>query len=171
MNAFPTQQLAKKSSHLKMIDHISNDSLILINSVLKSKTIKVLNKVQNIEDIDIKLLLKTINKRIESLYNRDHIIGHQFFQTLTDKKGKEAKDELIYIFKIKIIPLLQKYFNNDWEKIREILGDDKKLDENEKYQFIKRKQDCKVKELIEKEIYEINENAFSYVDSYKKIYE
>lgn len=91
-------------------------------------------KSENQAEIGIKLILETINKRIEYLYDRDHTIGHAYFMSLKervkDKDGNlrektdvEKKDELDNIFKNKIIPLLQEYFYDDWEKIQIVLGD------------------------------------------------
>jgi len=129
----------------------------------------ILNEINYIEDIDLKQLIKTINKRIVSMYNRDHSIGHVYFATLINKKELEAKEELANIFKKKIIPLLKRYFDNDFNKIREILSDDKK---EEKYQFIKRRESLSLNDLIEDDkFYEINDSAFLYACSYKKIYE
>jgi len=65
----------------------------------------------------------TINQRIEYLYDRDHTIGHAYFLTLKNKYGEEAFIELDNIFRNKIIPLLQEYFYDDWEKIQIVLGD------------------------------------------------
>ena len=73
----------------------------------------------NIEGIDIAKLLETINKRIEYLYDRDHTIGHAYFMSL---KNSPTLYELEHIFKYKIIPLLQEYFYDDWEKIMMVLG-------------------------------------------------
>lgn len=74
-------------------------------------------------NINIRLLLKKINERISYLYDRDHQIGHAYFMSLKGQKGEEAKAELDSIFKNKIIPLLQEYFYDDWEKIQIVLGD------------------------------------------------
>lgn len=74
-------------------------------------------------DINIKALLETINKRIEYLYDRDHTIGHAYFMSLNDPEKKDKKVELDNIFRNKIIPLLQEYFYDDWEKIQIVLGD------------------------------------------------
>ena len=85
-------------------------------------------------EIDIKSLLETINKRIEYLYDRDHTIGHAYFMSLKEKvKDYDANErektadekfiELDNIFRNKIIPLLQEYFYDDWEKIQIVLGD------------------------------------------------
>ncbi|MFA6684301.1 MAG: hypothetical protein WCS26_03475, partial [Arcobacteraceae bacterium] len=49
---------------------------------------------------------------------------HAYFMSLKDKSGNEAKIELDNIFRNKIIPLLQEYFYDDWEKILMVLGKD-----------------------------------------------
>lgn len=72
-----------------------------------------------IEGLHVKSMLETINKRIEYLYDRDHTIGHAYFMSLKDTATFE---ELDTIFRNKIIPLLQEYFYDDWEKIVMVLG-------------------------------------------------
>ncbi|WP_165786938.1 McrB family protein [Aliarcobacter cryaerophilus] len=82
--------------------------------------------LQNFEVDGIKIdnLLETINKRVEYLYDRDHTIGHAYFMSLENLETKEDKKaELENIFRNKIIPLLQEYFYDDWEKVRLVLGD------------------------------------------------
>jgi len=74
-------------------------------------------------------MLETINERIEYLYDRDYTIGHAYFMSL--KNGANIS-ELALIFKNKILPLLQEYFYNDWEKIRLVLGDNGFIKEKEK---------------------------------------
>ncbi len=76
-----------------------------------------------IEGLHVKSMLKTINKRIEYLYDRDHTIGHAYFMSLKDEKITDKKAELDTIFRNKIIPLLQEYFYDDWEKIVMVLGE------------------------------------------------
>jgi 5-methylcytosine-specific restriction protein B len=69
-----------------------------------------------IEGVNVKDLLFKINRRIEFLYDRDHVIGHSYFlkcQTLADLKVVLLEN---------IIPLLQEYFYGDWEKICLVLG-------------------------------------------------
>ncbi len=73
----------------------------------------------NVEGINLEKMLSIINKRIEYLYDREHTIGHSFFINL-DKDS--TIDELNDIFKNKIIPLLQEYFYEDWEKINLVLN-------------------------------------------------
>ncbi|TYB31279.1 MAG: EVE domain-containing protein [Candidatus Mcinerneyibacterium aminivorans] len=77
----------------------------------------------DIRGINVKKMLKTINDRIEFLYDRDHTIGHSYFLTLKNEKDKFRK--LCEIFSNKLIPLLQEYFYDDWENIQIVLGDHK----------------------------------------------
>ena len=129
-----------------------------------------LNKI-NIEGINIGKMLKMINERIEYLYDRDHTIGHAYFINVSDM------EMLANVFKNKILPLLQEYFYDDWEKIRLVLGDNQK---DEDLQFIKVKKNMVVKELFgskiddidDKVLYEISDQEiFNNPQSYIKIYE
>jgi len=74
-------------------------------------------------EINMRLMLTKINERIEFLYDRDHTIGHAYFIGLKDFATEKQYPELCSIFKNKIIPLLQEYFYDDWEKIQIVLGD------------------------------------------------
>lgn len=78
-------------------------------------------------ELDLSLMLDTMNKRIAYLYDREHTIGHAFFAKLANNKNIETLAE---IFKKKIIPLLQEYFYDDYEKIQLVLGDNDKPNEN-----------------------------------------
>ena len=73
----------------------------------------------NIEGIDLELMLQIINDRIEALYDREHTIGHAFFMKLT---SSSKVSDLALIFKNNILPLLEEYFFEDWEKITKVLG-------------------------------------------------
>ena len=61
-------------------------------------------------------LLKAMNDRICVLYDRDHQIGHTYFMGLKDIAT------LASTFKNQIIPLLQEYFYDNWEKIDLVLN-------------------------------------------------
>ena len=80
--------------------------------------------------VNIGAMLKVINERIECLYDREHTIGHAEFLKL---EKDNSIDKLENIFKKSVIPLLQEYFYEDYEKIRLILGDNAK---SETEQFI-----------------------------------
>lgn len=73
-------------------------------------------------DIDLCEMLMAINERLEYYYDREHSIGHAYFMT---KNGSITRiEELKNIFNTKIIPLLQEYFFDDYEKIKLILNDE-----------------------------------------------
>lgn len=84
----------------------------------------------DVNGIDLERMLATMNKRIEVLYDREHTLGHAFFmpvKALVDKDDQAAAfKELQSVFKNKIIPLLEEYFFEDWNKIRLVLGDNQK---------------------------------------------
>ena len=74
-------------------------------------------KDNEVEGMNLKEVLNTINDRIEILIDRDHTIGHSYFMNI---KTTEA---LRLAFKDKIVPLLQDYFYGDYGKIGLVLGD------------------------------------------------
>jgi 5-methylcytosine-specific restriction protein B len=80
-------------------------------------------------EIDVRLMLERINKRIEALYDRDHCIGHAYLTILSNVDNGDAPfEKLADIFRNRIVPLLEEYFFEDWHKIRLVLGDNQKPD-------------------------------------------
>ncbi len=77
-------------------------------------------------------LLDRLNQRIEVLYDREHTLGHAFFypayQAVKNGDHAGALLALKEAFQTKVIPLLQEYFYEDWQKIRLVLGDNQKRD-------------------------------------------
>ncbi len=73
--------------------------------------------------LNIGQLLRVMNQRIEVLLDRDHCLGHAYFMPLK-KDGSQARLELI--FRNQILPLLQEYFFEDWQRIAWILNDQRK---------------------------------------------
>ncbi|WP_431167234.1 McrB family protein [Tenacibaculum halocynthiae] len=69
------------------------------------------------DDFNLETVLTMINNRIELLLDRDHTIGHSYFFDTT------TKEQLETVFNNKVIPLLQEYFYNDYEKIGLVLGE------------------------------------------------
>lgn len=125
----------------------------------------------SVEDLSIRGLLERMNKRIEVLYDREHTIGHAYFMKLKENPTIEVLDE---IFTNNIIPLLQEYFYEDYEKIRLVLGDNRKTDSDEQFIIAKPNDysalfgDVEVG-LDDGYIYEMNHAAFGNIESYRSI--
>lgn len=83
-----------------------------------------------VEELSIQQLLSHMNQKISVLYDREHTIGHAYFMPL---KNNPTVETLASIFKSAILPLLQEYFYEDYEKIRLVLGDNKKVNESEQF--------------------------------------
>ena len=110
-------------------------------------------KNKKIENIELDLLLSTINKRIEFLLDREHTIGHSYFLNIN------TFEDLVQVFKNSIMPLLQEYFYDDFEKIKTIFSNNgfiisKNISLNNQ----------------RKSIYKLNEEALKDKNNYKKIY-
>ncbi|ACV39438.1 MrcB family domain-containing protein [Leptotrichia buccalis] len=139
---------------------------------------KVLRDIgaDKVDDLDVAAMLEKINERITFLYDREHTIGHAFFTKLKDDPTIET---LASIFEKSIIPLLQEYFYEDYQKIQLVLGDNGKVDASTK--FIK-DEEVKVKNIFKEnkenavdvvdlpeKKYTINKEAFLNIESYKQI--
>jgi len=77
---------------------------------------KLKNENGLLKGIELSVLLNTMNKRIEKLLDKDHLIGHSYFMSIINL------EELKAVFQNKIIPLLQEYFFGDYGKIGLVLG-------------------------------------------------
>ena len=72
---------------------------------------------ENVEGVDGRKLLRAINQRIVENLDRDHQIGHTYLMSVG------SIEELKRAFQTQVIPLLQEYFYDDWEKMRRVLND------------------------------------------------
>jgi 5-methylcytosine-specific restriction endonuclease McrBC GTP-binding regulatory subunit McrB len=134
------------------------------------------------DGVNLQFLLEKINERIEFLLDRDHTIGHSYFMRVNSKK------ELCQVFLNKVIPLLQEYFYNDWEKIQLVLGDNERWgkSDNEKLVRVKKHYNVNaekdlfgfdVEDYEDEMIYEINpffkKDKFDQIplEAFKYIYE
>ena len=109
--------------------------------------------LKEVENIKVDLLLSSINEKIEFLLDREHTIGHSYFLNIS------TFEELVKVFKNSIIPLLQEYFYDDFEKIKTIFSNNgfiisKNISLNNQ----------------RKSIYKLNEEALKDKNNYKKIY-
>ena len=129
--------------------------------------------------IDIEQLLIMLNKRIEALYDRDHTVGHAYFTRIKDLKDEDRFSELKTVFRNKIIPLLEEYFFEDWQKIRLVLGDNQKPKQEHQFVYeIGREEDLlalfgREHELDQYAIrsrYQLNAAALDEPDAYVGIY-
>lgn len=127
----------------------------------------------DVDGIDISRMLGKINERISVLFDREHTIGHAYFIGL---RNDNSIDALANIFRNKVIPLLQEYFYEDYEKIRLVLADNQVSDEDRQFIIA---DEVKVNELFgtndvdiidDTKRYLINNNAFENKDAYIKIY-
>lgn len=84
----------------------------------------------NVEDINLRELLNTINRRIEFLLDKEHSIGHAYFLSV------KTKEDLCRVFRNKVIPLLEEYFYGDYEKIQLVLADNKDFGKNPEMRLI-----------------------------------
>ncbi|MEP6878405.1 MAG: AAA family ATPase [Nitrosospira sp.] len=131
--------------------------------------------------IDIPRMLAAINQRVEALYDRDHCIGHAYFTFLARvPDGNERFIALAGVFSNRIVPLLEEYFFEDWQKIRLVLGDNQK---QESAQFVSESQDHE-EDLVRlfgsdhgldtyctSRRYAVQEKAFSNPDAYIGVYQ
>ena len=123
--------------------------------------------------LNIPRMLETINNRIAYLFDREHTIGHAFFTSL---KYDRTIDRLATIFEKSVIPLLQEYFYEDYQKIQLVLGDNAKEDDSTKFIINKPANPTalfmgSVEDYLDEkeEIYTINHNAFKNIMAYKNI--
>ncbi len=82
---------------------------------------------ETLEDVSLRSLMDILNIRITALYDQDHCLGHAYFI------GIESLNDLMDAFRMKIIPQLQEYFHDDYEKIKLVLS---YANDNDKSDFI-----------------------------------
>jgi len=135
----------------------------------------------NVYDIPLDTLLDVINQRIEVLLDSDHQIGHAYFMELAGIESEpERQIALQGIFRNKVIPLLQEYFFEDYERIGWVLNDpDKALE----HKFITQgtaSANAFTRDLgalfpgaiaaqLTDNRFKVNEDAFDHAEAYQKI--
>lgn len=146
-----------------IFEEMSPDPELLKNTVVKEG------------DISIKIdeLLCIMNQRIEVLLDRDHCLGHAYFMPLKDDP---SRSKLAFIFQNQILPLLQEYFFEDWERINWVLNGHRA--KNKSLCFIKQPDGDnqlsqlfgeKLLEQLQDKRWQINEAAFGNIESYHQI--
>lgn len=124
-------------------------------------------------DINVGDLLRVINQRIEVLLDRDHCLGHAYFMPL---QAVPTLQTLASIFKNQVLPLLQEYFFEDWQRINWVLNGHHS--DNRTPRFIcPPKESQSLEKLFGKEVaaeltdrrWQFNEAAFMCLESYRLI--
>ena len=123
----------------------------------------------DIEGVNCQKLLEKINERIRVLHDRDHQIGHTYFI------GVKKMASLAKTFQNQIIPLLQEYFYDNWEKIDLVLNKNGFIKSSDVDKSLFKSSDLvdagrKIYELLPAEKNE-KEDKWRSPDNYKKIYE
>ncbi len=120
---------------------------------------------EDVEGVNCRKLLATMNDRIRFLFDREHQIGHTYFI------GVKSLDDLEKAFKTKIIPLLQEYFYDNYEKINLMLNGNGFIKSNPVDSTLFKNSD-----LIDEQqsVYELlpgDNDKWKNPESYRKIYE
>ena len=166
----------------------ADKSIALLDSALRRRFVfqEILPNSTLLEDINlegkngqktqiqIKSLFEIINKRIEVLLDKDHMIGHSYFLKLKDDPTLE---KLCEVFRKEIIPLLSEYFFEDEEKVRLVLGDNDPQKKSSKFKILVEKDlkqlalfGTELDEFDEKVVYEINEKFDSGSDDLERFF-
>lgn len=126
----------------------------------------LLNGVKVAGRLPVDALLSVMNQRIEALLDRDHLIGHASFMPLV---AEPTLPKLAEVFRRQVLPLLQEYFFEDWQRIQWVLNDHRKP---KALQFV-RQSPVKVADLFganvqvsARPLWEINEAAFDNIEAY-----
>ncbi len=116
--------------------------------------------------VPVDALLAVMNQRIEALLDRDHLLGHASFIPLVTEP---TLPKLAEVFRRQVLPLLQEYFFEDWQRIQWVLNDHRKP---KILQFV-RQSSVKVADLFganaqvsARPLWEINDVAFDNIEAY-----
>lgn len=119
--------------------------------------------------VDIRELLTVLNQRIEVLLDRDHCLGHAYFMPLKTANSPTIV-QLGHIFQHQILPLLQEYFFEDWQRIAWVLNDHRKS--SAEAMFLEPPK-LDIKTLLgdiavggQRQRWSINEKAFTRIEAY-----
>ena len=120
--------------------------------------------------VNIGSMLTSLNRRIEVLLDRDHQLGHAWFMSLSSGPDLEPLEN---VFRHEILPLLQEYFFEDWQRIHWVLNDQVKPDG---CRFVESRE-ISAESLFGKEadglsvqkLWQLNDLAFANPESYRLI--
>ena len=118
---------------------------------------QVPEKIHN-NTIELRNIFNTLNERIKILLDRDHQIGHSYFMNVG------SIEDLKSVWFNCVMPLLNEYFYNDWEKLVALLGEADSYNDNNKCQSFIRKRKIEKTDFAYKD-YECNEeNQYDFTN-------
>ena len=114
----------------------------------------------DVEGVNVRWMLYAINQRIELLLDREHILGHALLMNV------QSLDSLAHAFKLKVMPLLEEYFFENWDKINQVVNNNG---------FVEELKEAAIIWLGDTDDYaaksfRINLNALTNKENYKTIY-
>jgi 5-methylcytosine-specific restriction endonuclease McrBC GTP-binding regulatory subunit McrB len=126
-----------------------------------------------VQGVNLGALLRVMNERIELLLDRDHLLGHAYLLPLA-QPGAATLSRLADVFRQQIVPLLQEYFFEDWERIGWVLNDPAKAVE---HRFVLQGGErtaaalfgTKVAEQLSVRRWRLNAAAFEHIEIYRGI--
>lgn len=127
-----------------------------------------------VEGISLQRLMTTLNMRISYFLGADYQLGEGFFLASPDR---DRFVSLARVFREQLIPLLEKWFDGDFEQIRYVLGDNAKTRTDsifyQEIPFNDRLFKGEIPDAFDRGrcIYRCNEDAFYNPASYIGIYE
>jgi 5-methylcytosine-specific restriction endonuclease McrBC GTP-binding regulatory subunit McrB len=120
-----------------------------------------------VDGIRVDELLSVMNQRIEALLDRDHCLGHAYFMPL---RQTPTLDALAHIVRHQVLPLLQEYFFDDWQRIQWVLNDHRKA---QAFQFVSARAvnvdalfGANVNVAHSAQAWSVNDDAFLLAESY-----
>ena len=122
---------------------------------------------KNVDGVNCQELLKVMNERIRVLHDRDHQLGHTYFI------GVKKMASLAKTFQNQIIPLLQEYFYDNWEKIDLVLNKNGFIESRDVDKSLFRRSDLSDFVEAERKIYKLlpaDDDKWEDAESYRTIY-
>jgi hypothetical protein len=98
-----------------------------------------------IDDLNLGALLQKLNLKIQVLVDKDHQIGHSYF--IDVKKATNKTQKLYDVWYNEIVPLLEEYFYNDYERLGYLLDP---YDKEHQIGFVENADLTEIKPLLDK---------------------
>lgn len=111
--------------------------------------------------LNLQAVLSTLNERIEERLSRDQMIGHAYLLGV-----QPTLEQVSGALRHKILPLLEEYFFEDWNSIREVLGDDQKKEKADQFIWVTEQSSGS----SQRRRYRYNEDAFERLSAFQGIY-